>query len=81
MKYPKGIHKYRIEGEEVFAEYIGRQEGFECCVCGKGCNAYTFNIIHAKSPMAALKAYVEYQDYETWGYGQNHIEEAVQLID
>ena len=41
-----GVNKYEIQGETVYAEYIGRQKGFECCVCGKGCNAYTFNILH-----------------------------------
>ena len=42
MKFPNGIHKYLIQGDVVLADYIGRQKGFECCVCGKGCNAYTF---------------------------------------
>lgn len=79
-KYPTGIHRYQIEGEEVFAEYMGRQSGFECCVCGKGCNAFTFNILHGNSYDEAQAAY-SHDDYETWGYGANHIEEAVQLIE
>ena len=81
MKYPTGIHKYRIQGEVVLADYMGRQKGFECCVCGKGCNAYTFNIIHADTIDEAQIAYYEHDDYETWGYGPSHIAEAVELID
>lgn len=76
MKYPTGVHKYRIEGEEVLAEYMGRQKGFECCVCGKGCNAFTFNVFHADTIED-----INDQDYETWGYGPSHINEAVQLIE
>lgn len=76
MKYPSGIRKYRIEGQEVIAAYIGKQKGFECCICGKGCNAYTFNIYHTDDINN-----VNEQDYETWGYGPSHITEAVELID
>lgn len=79
MKYPKGIHKYRIDGEEVLAEYIGRQKGFECIICGKGHNAYTFNIFHDDN--LADIAQKDFQDYETWGFGKEHLEEAVQLIE
>lgn len=76
MKYPTGIAKYRIEGNEYLAQYIGRQKGFECCVCGKGCNAYTFNIFHADDITK-----VDPYDYETWGYGPTHIEDAVELVE
>lgn len=43
-------------------QYMGRQGGFECCVCGKGCKAHTFNIW-----------YDEQGGYETWGFGNNHL--------
>ena len=79
-KFPKGVHRYCIEGEEVLAEYMGRQRGFECSICGKGCNAYTFNILHGNSYDESIQSYND-GDYETWGYGPTHIEEAVQLID
>ena len=79
MKYPNGIHKYRIDGMVVFAEYMGRQKGFECCVCGKGCNAHTFNVYHADTE-ADLDRAIDHMDYETWGYGPTHIDEAVQII-
>jgi hypothetical protein len=76
MKYPTSIAKYRIEGHEYLAQYIGRQEGFECCVCGKGCNAFTFNIMHSDDIDN-----VDPYDYETWGYGPTHIDEAVELVE
>lgn len=78
LYFPKGVHKYNIEGIETFAEYIGRQKGFECCVCGKGCNAFTFNILHGDTYAEAVENYKN-QDYETWGYGRNHIEQSVLL--
>lgn len=78
-KYPWGVARYRIEGKEVLAQYIGRQKGFECCVCGKGCNAYTFNIFHTDN-IEDIDPDTE-QDYETWGYGPTHIDEAVELIE
>lgn len=79
-KYPTGIHKYEIDGEKVYAEYIGRQKGFECCICGKGCNAYTFNIFHADN-LEDIQTAINHMDYETWGFGANHIDEAVNLIE
>lgn len=78
-KYPEGVHKYIIDGETVFAEYIGRQKGFECCICGKGCNAFTFNILHGNTIEDAIKNYREHMDYETWGFGPTHIKDAVKL--
>jgi hypothetical protein len=79
MKFPSGVHKYIIQGDVVFADYIGRQKGFECCVCGKGCNAYTFNIIHANSVDDVENAYAN-DDYETWGFGADHLAGNVELI-
>jgi hypothetical protein len=79
MKFPSGVHKYIIQGDVVFADYIGRQKGFECCVCGKGCNAYTFNIIHANSVDDVENAYAN-DDYETWGFGAEHLAGNVELI-
>jgi hypothetical protein len=65
--FPQGIIKIKDEhGNIHLAEYIGRQEGFECCICQKGGNCYTFNI---------FKSVEEYKkgNYETWGYGREHI--------
>lgn len=79
LYFPKGVHEYVIQGEQVFAEYMGRQNGFECCVCGKGCNAYTFNILHGTTYEEAVDRYYNHDDYETWGFGRQHIEDAVLL--
>ena len=82
MKYPKGIAKYRIDGQVVLAQYMGRQRGFECCVCGKGCNAFTFNVFHHGMCGDANDVNnIDPDNYETWGYGPNHIEDAVELIE
>lgn len=55
----KGNHrlkgKYQKQWQDVHIDYyLGRQRGFECCVCNKGTNAYTFNIWSSST------------DYETW---------------
>lgn len=34
--FPKGIIRIEVNGQEYDAEYMGRQSGFECMVCGKG---------------------------------------------
>ena len=54
-------YKFNDRGEEYIGQYIGKQKGFECCVCGKRCNAYTFNIWHNDT------------SYETWEYGKEHL--------
>ena len=71
-KFVDGVCKYMVNGEAVYAEYMGRQKGFECCVCGKGCNAYTFNILHGNTPKEAIANY-ENGDYETYGFGEDHL--------
>ena len=50
------------DGAEHIGQYYGREAGFECCVCGKGHNAYAFNIWHHADG-----------DYETWAYGKEHL--------
>ena len=56
-------HFYRFidRGEEHVGQYIGREDGFECCVCGKGHRAYAFNIWYSED------------GYETWAYGKEHM--------
>lgn len=65
-------HWYRFNdnGEIHIGLFVGRQSGFECCVCGKGCNAFTFNIHHSTHD----------QDYETWGYGKEHLPKILEDI-
>ena len=66
MKFKKGILKVKYDGVEYLAEYIGRQQGFECAVCGQGENCFTFNIFNNEA---------DYKDgiYETLGFGSKHI--------
>ena len=58
-----GNHWYRFNdrGNKVIGQYTGRDQGFECCVCDKGCKAHTFNIWYNEN------------GYETWGFGTNHL--------
>lgn len=58
---PGHFYSFNDRGEVHIGQYIGRQRGFECCVCGKGANAYTFNLWNSE------------RDYETWGYGPAHM--------
>lgn len=63
-------YKFReADGAEHKAQYIGRQAGFECCVCGKGCNAKTFNVWYNKN------------DYETWGFGNDHLPQIIEELE
>ena len=59
-------YKFNDRGEIHIGYYLGRQGGFECCVCGCGRNAYTFNIWHSNI------------GYETWGYGREHLPEIIE---
>lgn len=63
-------YKFNDRGEIHIGFYVGRQPGFECCVCGKGNRAYTFNIWHRFG--------TNMMDYETWGYGKNHLPELLE---
>lgn len=58
-------HFYRFnDGGEHIGQYTGTENGFECCVCGKGCKAACFNIWYMTNGN---------YDYETWGYGPKHM--------
>lgn len=71
MKKLKTDYIYRIklhDGEIVNAQYIGRQRGFECAVCRRGNNSYTFNVWYS------------IDGYETYGFGQEHMPEILEEI-
>ena len=59
-------YKFNDRGDIHIGYYLGRQGGFECCVCGKGNKAYTFNIWYCN------------YDYETWGFGKEHLPEIIE---
>lgn len=54
-------YMFQENGVTHRGQYTGRDQGFECCVCGKGCKAKTFNI------------WYNADGWETWGYGNNHL--------
>lgn len=58
-------YKFNDRGELHIGQYTGTEGGFECCVCGKGCKAHTFNVWYG-------------DNYETWGYGKEHLPEIVE---
>lgn len=60
-------YKFNDGNGEVIGQYLGREDGFECCVCGKGCKAHTFNIWYDKNG-----------GYETWGFGPNHMPKIIE---
>lgn len=62
-------YKLDDRGEIFIGQYIGRQKGFECMVCGKGGNAFTFNIWHDNRG-----------DYETWGFGKEHMPTVIECV-
>jgi hypothetical protein len=62
-------YKFNDRGEVHIGQYVGRQSGFECIVCEKGCNAFTFNIWYNTDG-----------DYETWGYGREHMPEILEEV-
>ena len=59
-------YSFKHDGVEHKGQYIGRQGEFECCVCGKGCKARTFNV------------YYDSFGYETWGFGNEHMPEIIE---
>ena len=59
-------YKFNDRGSEYIGQYIGRQEPFECGVCGKGHKAHTFNI------------WYDAHNYETFGYGTEHMPKIIE---
>ena len=55
-------YKFKDRGDVHIGQYTGNEQGFECCVCCKGCKAHTFNIWYDKNG-----------GYETWGFGKEHM--------
>jgi len=62
------IIKDCLDNEEHIAQYYGREEGFECCVCNKGNKAYCFN------------TYYDYDAYQTWSYGKEHMPQIIKSL-
>lgn len=62
------VYLIKVDGIEYKAIYEGRQEDFECMICGKGHNARTFNIWHNED------------SYETFSFGDNHMPEIIKVL-
>ena len=60
-------HWYKLNdrGQIFIGQYIGRQKGYVCCVCDKGCNAHMFNVFYNED------------EYESWGFGNDHMPEII----
>lgn len=56
-------HWYKINdgGRVRIGQYTGREDGYSCCVCGRGHKAYQFNFFYAKD------------QWETLAYGSEHL--------
>ena len=59
-------YKFEYKGRTFISQYMGREEHFECMVCGKGNNAYCFNVFDTLE---------EYNNcsYETFSFGKEHL--------
>lgn len=49
------------DGEKIVGQYMGRQNYFECNVCGKGHRTHTFNVYYSEN------------DYETYAFSDSHL--------
>ena len=58
-------YRFNDRGNVHIGKYIGRQKGFDCIVCHKRTNAYAFNV------------WSSHKDYETWGFGKEHLPEII----
>ena len=47
---------------------MGREEGYSCMICGKGSNAYGFNVYNDTG-------------YETYFYGKEHMPEVLEELE
>lgn len=67
-KYEWYVIKDCLDNEMHIAQYLGRTQEFECCVCGKGHNAFGFNV------------YYDEDGYETWCYGKEHLPQIIKKL-
>ena len=59
-------YKFNFEGTDYIGQYIGTDNEFECCVCGKGHKAKCFNVWYSET------------GYETWGFGDRHLPKIIE---
>ena len=66
------IYKLNYQGQEIFGQYAGKEEGYSCQVCGCGHNAYCFNIFDTLEDLRN-------NYYETFSFGKEHLPELVEV--
>ena len=65
-------YSFEYRGDIYKAQYMGREEHFECLVCGKGNNAYCFNVFDT------MEKYEQGQ-YETFSFGKEHLPKLTEI--
>ena len=60
------FYEFEFKGYKLKGQFMGREKNFECLVCGKGCNAYCFNVFNTKEEL-------EQNIYETFSFGKEHL--------
>ncbi len=85
-QFKKG-HCYKAFDEfykcEFIGIYMGREQGYECMICGKGNNAHGFNIYQGsiKNPTKEeVENHICNIGYETWFYGNEHLPTMIEEI-
>lgn len=92
-------HCYRLRGEydhwngdkalpfveDFIGIYIGREEGFQCMICGKGENAYCFNVFQGDDTnhnptRKEVEDYIDSIGYETFAFGKEHLPKVLEEI-
>lgn len=67
-------YKFIYAGLLHITQYVGREKGFNCCVCGKGENAYCFN---------SFNTLEQYNNgaYETFSFGKEHLPKLIEVSE
>ena len=67
-------YKFIYKGSMFISQFMGREEGYSCCVCGKGKNTYCFNVFNTL---------VEYKKdmYETFSFGKEHLPKLIEITE
>lgn len=82
----KTVHGFKTAKPDIFdfiGYYMGREEGFDCIVCGKGDNAFGFNVYQGDLEHPTKKQVEDYIDnigYETFTFGKEHMPEVIEEI-
>lgn len=76
-KFIKG-HWYKVKdafGDVWTGQYMGREEGWSCCVCDKGNHAHIFNVWHEQIQIDEVFGF---NNYESLAFGTEHLPEIIE---